>query len=90
MKLLNLNKGFLVEYLKQNHNEKNDNNMNIIEVKFDESYWDFIKKRLIQFINFFYHFLENDDLQKLILFNNIIIDEKNEKLLRENLDIYFI
>lgn len=96
MKILNLNKGFLVEYLKQNENENTNtntntvNNMNIIEVNFDESYWIFIKKRLLQFIKFFYHFLENEDLQKLILLDNIMIDEKNEKLLRENLSFYFI
>jgi len=90
MKLLNLDKGYMVEYLKQNQNDNNMNNMNIIKVKFDESYWDFIKKRLLQFIKFFYHFLENDDLQKLILFNNININDENEKIIRDTLEIYFI
>ena len=92
MKLLNLNKGYMVEYLKQTQNKlnENENNINIIEVQFDESYWDFIKKRLLQFIKFFYHFLENDDLQKLILFNNININDENEKIIRDALEIYFI
>jgi hypothetical protein len=92
MKLLNLNKGYMVEYLKQTQNKlnKNENNINIIEVQFDESYWDFIKKRLLQFIKFFYHFLENDDLQKLILFNNININDENEKIIRDLLHLYFI
>ncbi len=89
MKLLNLNKGYLVEYLKQNQNET-ENNMNIIEVLYESLYWEFIKKRLLQFINFFYDFLENDDLQKLILFNNIDINDENEKIVRDTLKFYFI
>ena len=89
MKLLNLNKGYLVEYLKQNQNET-ENNMNIIEVLYESLYWEFIKKRLLQFINFFYDFLKNDDLQKLILFNNIDINDENEKIVRDTLKFYFI
>jgi hypothetical protein len=83
MKLFDFNKGHLVEYLKKtndNNNDNNDNNDNIyiIDVNFEPDYWNFINKRLLEFISFFYNFLKDQKLQELLLINNIDYTNVNE------------
>ncbi len=85
LKLLNLDKANLVENL--------SNNINIIDVNFEEDYWKFILKRLLNFITFFYNFLENNELQEALLLKNSVYNLTNEKVeeeLRHLLSTYFI
>jgi hypothetical protein len=87
MKLFDIDKGHLVEYLKQsNDNNPLNENINIIDVNFEPEYWMFVKKRLLDFISFFYKFLQNQHLQELLLINNIDYSNdksESEKYLRE-------
>jgi hypothetical protein len=85
LKLLNLDKAHLVESL--------SNDINIIDVDFEEDYWKFILGRLLNFISFFYNFLENKELQTdLILKNSVgnLTDDTIEEELRHILSTYFI
>ncbi len=76
LKLMNLKHGHLVEHIKTNKST------NIIDVYYEEDYWKMIKKRLNCFINFFYHFLENKQLQNILLMN-----EYNEEVEKYFIDI---
>jgi hypothetical protein len=96
LKLFNINKGHLVEYLKQNQqkqdnqkNQKNQKNqINIIEVSFDYEYWKTIKSRLHKFITFFYDFMKDDILLEQLLINGKYHKE-TENILRNKLKSYF-
>ncbi len=90
MKLFDIQKSHMVEYLKSDQEDQ----MYIIDVDFEEEYWKFIKKRLNQFISFFYKFLKNKKMQELLLLQNInyscsIEDSEIEKILRSELQNYF-
>ncbi len=91
MKLFDIQKSHMVEYLKKSDQQ---DEMCIIDVDFEEEYWKFIKKRLNQFISFFYKFLKNKKMQELLLLQNInyscsIEDSEIEKILRSELQNYF-
>jgi hypothetical protein len=91
MKLFDIQKSHMVEYLKKSDQQ---DEMYIIDVGFEEEYWKFIKKRLNQFISFFYKFLKNKKMQELLLLQNInyscsIEDSEIEKILRSELQNYF-
>ncbi len=91
MKLFDIPNSHLVEYLKKSDQP---DEMYIIDVDFEEEYWKFIKKRLNQFISFFYKFLKNKKMQDLMLLHNINYscsteDSEIEKLLRTELQTYF-
>lgn len=53
MYLLGINKTHLVETLKSQENRK----INIIEVEFEEKYWEFIIEKTMEFIEDFYNFI---------------------------------
>jgi hypothetical protein len=100
LKLMELEKGHMVEHLKQDDsNEKlslssssentNTNiNTNIIDVSYDPEYCNTIIERLKKFIKFFYKFIENDELIDLVLLNGSD-DEDTEKYLRNKLNENF-
>ena len=70
MKLFDINKGHMVECLRKGSDE---NQINVIEVAFDQEYWNLIKERLLKFIDFFYEFLENPKLQELLINNELLL-----------------
>ncbi len=76
LKLMNLQHGHLVEHIKTNKTT------NIIDVYYEEDYWKMLKKRLTSFINFFNHFLENKQLQNILLMN-----EYNEEIEKYFIDV---
>ena len=55
MYLLDIWETHLVETLKS----KDDNTINIIEIQFDEDYWEMITEKTTIFIEDFYDFIEN-------------------------------
>lgn len=90
LKLMELEKGHLVEHLKNDINENKDTNKhtNIIEVSYEPEYCKLVIDRLKKFINFFYNFLENEQLQELVILNGSD-DEETEKYMRNMLEKYF-
>jgi hypothetical protein len=85
LKLLNLDKAHMVENL--------SNQINILDIDFEEDYWKFILKRLLSFITFFYNFLENNQLQEALLLKNLTSNLTNETVeqdLRQLLSTYFV
>ena len=63
MYILESHKSQLVEtYMKGKQPE-----VNIIEVEFEEIYWNYIFHRITQFIDYFNNFMKNDDLKKELL-----------------------
>lgn len=77
LKLMNLQIGHLVEHLKSK-----EDSTNVIEVTFEKDYWKMMKQRLQKFFIFFIDFLNNTELQDLILLDGQY-DEKVENHLRE-------
>lgn len=61
--LFGLNKGHLVESLKQN----NKRQINVIEVDYDKNKWIEIKHKLSLFLEFFYQFIDSDNLKYFFL-----------------------
>lgn len=74
MNILDLEKGFLIEALKK----PNDCDINVIEVNYDESFWEsVIKPKLFRFIKFFDKFIDSDQMKVLLLNGNAkIIEDK--------------
>ena len=70
MYLFSVSKGHLVEA----HKKKDETNINVIEIQFDEEYMDYIINKILIFIRFFSKFI-NDSKSKInLLKNNIEID----------------
>lgn len=70
LKILNIDKAHLVESLKNNNND-----MNIIEVEFDDKFWkEQILNRLVLFIEFFNNFMSDNDLKYSLLNDPLEID----------------
>jgi hypothetical protein len=90
LKLMELEKGHLVEHLKNDtiDNSNDNKHTNIIDVSYDSEYCKLIIDRLKKFIKFFYNFIENEQLQELVLLNGSD-DEETEKYLRNQLESYF-
>lgn len=115
LKLMNMQKGHLVEHLKTKtetkteNNNDNDininintdidinikeletvlfNNTNIIEVPFEPEYWKMLKIRFLKFIDFFTYFMENSNLQEMLLIKSQY-DEEYDTHLRKILETYF-
>ena len=63
--LLGINKTHLVETLKSQENRK----INIIQVDFEEKYWEFILEKTMEFIEDFYNFI-NDKKRKIKLLSS--------------------
>jgi len=97
LKLMNMQKGHLVEHLKtktQNECDINDienillQNTNIIEVLFEPEYWKMLKNRFLKFIEFFTYFMQNTNLQEMLLIKSQY-DEEYDLHLRNILETYF-
>lgn len=79
LKILDKNKGHLVECLKR----KTVTKVNVIEEDFDQQYWDdFVMVRLIKFIDFFHYFLNDINMKTILLLGD---EESVEKLFQESL-----
>lgn len=63
-------------------------NTNIIEVPFEPEYWKMLKTRFIKFIDFFTYFMENSNLQEMLLIKSQY-DEEYDTHLRNILETYF-
>ena len=68
--IFNAKKGHLVEAFKK----KDGTDINVIELDYDESFMNYIKEKLIEFMNYFIKFLNDDNLKINILSNNNEID----------------
>ena len=92
LKLMELEKGHLVEHLKndinENENKHTNKHTNIIEVSYEPEYCKLVIDRLKKFIKFFYNFLENEQLQELVILNGSD-DEETEKYMRNMLEKNF-
>lgn len=66
MYLFSVSKGHLVEA----HKKKDETNINIIEVSFDENYMDYIINKIIVFIRFFSTFMNDHEYKINLLKNN--------------------
>ncbi len=93
LKLMELEKGHLVEHLKNDtidmtNNSNENKHTNIIDVSYDSEYCKLVIDRLKKFIKFFYNFIEDEQLQELVLLNGSD-DEPTEKYLRNQLESYF-
>ena len=76
LNILDLESAHLVESLKNNSQE-----MNIIEVDYDNEYWDTeIINKVIKFVKFFNIFLENDSYKIAVLNKPSILNEKYDQL----------
>lgn len=64
------------------------NNTNIIEVQFEPEYWKMLKNRFLKFIEFFTYFMENSNLQEMLLIKSQY-DEEYDTHLRNILETYF-
>ena len=63
LKLLNLNKAHLIECLKKDNKE-----INIIEINYDNNYWNnIILERIVKFTRFFNSFMKDDELKFFML-----------------------
>lgn len=81
MFIMNINRGHLVECLKENEGMK----INIIEENFDEEYWkSYIIPKINNFIKLFHLFLDDINLKTYILVESV---EKKEKILSHFLNI---
>ena len=66
MYLFSVKKGHLVEA----HKKKDETNINIIEVLYDEEYMDYIINKIVIFIRFFSNFINNHESKISLLKNN--------------------
>ena len=67
LKMMNIQKGHLVEFIKNPTNPQ----MNIIEVEKEPKYWkEFIIPGIEKFIQFFYHFIKRSELKYIVLMND--------------------
>ena len=64
--LFNLKKSHLVESIRKN----NKREINVIEVDYDKDKWNEIKEKISRFLEFFYHFMDSDDLKTYFLTKN--------------------
>lgn len=69
MKLIDLEKGQLVECLKQKKDSSysRDGQICIIDVEFDNDYWEQLKDRISKFVLFMIEFLKNEKIQEFVL-----------------------
>ena len=66
LNLLDLNKAHLIECLKKDNKE-----INIIEINYDNNYWNnIILERIVKFTKFFNNFIKDDELKYFMLLDN--------------------
>jgi hypothetical protein len=85
MKLLDLKRAHLVEHITEDNLEEQETN--IIQVDYEDDYWNTILNKLKLFIDFFYDFLKDTKLQEIVLINGSY-DEEAENILRKKLEDY--
>jgi hypothetical protein len=88
LKLMGLTHGHLVESLQVDKGKSpyaRKREIKIIPVKYEPEYWNQLKNRFAGFVNFFGNFIQNDQLQELVLCGP---DQHGEQLLKNILETH--